>query len=526
MGRRCSEPIRFAWLLLATTLSSCGRTGVDNLPLEDERGGTGGRPDLRDPPSDRTGGATSVGGTGGSGPVVGGAPSGSGGMQAGAAGSLAGGAGEPCAIDTNGLDEAPWSLQFGDGAEQSGSAIVVGKDRSAYLSGAFEGEIDVGGGAMRSTTPANSFVARLDGRGKHVWSRALGDYVSVGAQALAVSEAGTLWCGGRFLATAEFGSGQTITAESEGAFLASFNSCGRNVVTKGFGSGTYGHAGIESLAGTSDGGVVAAGWFMSELNLGSEEWSDRSTNPSAFIARFDALGATVWAQHLGTAARDLSLTVDAIDNVHLAGSLTGSVALGGDILVPDAPGSRAFVAKLDPIGRLVWSHVDRAPKDDGQSSAGSVSVDGSGNTFVLGGLIDTSVEIGPLNLAWTCCGPTAFVMMIDPSGEPRWVKALGNQILVRLANGSNGMAVSSSAGAQGFDVWSFDPNGTEPVRQRFGGFSYVNVFGAAARDRSSLFVTGHFRGALDLGQGPFERTEGFDWDGFAARIPLDRSGEP
>ena len=46
----------------------------------------------------------------------------------------------------------------------------------------------------------------------------------------------------------------------------------------------------------------------------------------------------------------------------------------------------------------------------------------------------------------------------------------------------------------------------------------VAVFGIALDDRDSLVATGRFRGGLDLGSGALEPTQGFDWDGFVARV--------
>jgi hypothetical protein len=205
---------------------------------------------------------------------------------------------------------------------------------------------------------------------------------------------------------------------------------------------------------------------------------------------------------------------DASGNVLLAGGFDGSMNFGGDEL-PTAGKYDAFVAKFASDGKHIWS---RKFGDASTQAVRAIAVDPDGNIVVVGEF-EGALDLGEGSL--TSAGETdIFVAKFDSSGELVWGKRFGDaafQRPERVAVGPGGGVVVSgsfegtlnfggpplvSAGNEDAFIVSFGPSGDHIWSKRFGDGNFDQVATGVVMDNAgALFVTGFFRGTIDLAGG-------------------------
>jgi len=116
-----------------------------------------------------------------------------------------------------------WSKSFGGGANQYGWGVAVDASDNVILTGAMNGTVDFGGGALTSAGANDVFIAKLDPGGGHLASNRFGDANYQTAQAIAVDKWGRIVIAGYFEGTVNFGGGVLTSAGGEDAFVAKFN---------------------------------------------------------------------------------------------------------------------------------------------------------------------------------------------------------------------------------------------------------------------------------------------------------------
>ena len=165
--------------------------------------------------------------------------------------------------------------------------------------------------------------------------------------------------------------------------------------------------GARGIAVDSSGNILIAGDTESGdlpgLSNSSAQVDYKGMN-DAFVAKINSSGSAVeWLTYLGGTSNDSAsaVTVDSAGNVYVTG-FTGS----NDFPVYPSPTSvlqgtfggaggngsfytigDAFVTKLDPTGKLIWSTFLGGPLDD---AASAIAVDASGNVFVTGATVSTT----------------------------------------------------------------------------------------------------------------------------------------
>jgi hypothetical protein len=155
-----------------------------------------------------------------------------------------------------------WSKRFGDAGIQvaRGIAVDMATDR-VVITGYFAGSVDFGGGALTSKGSWDIFVAKFDGDGTHVWSKAFGDADSQTGEAVAVQSSGEVAITGTFYGTVNFGLGDLTSAGQGDVYIAYLDRSGKALWNKRFGDATYqlafgmvfDHAGSVILVGAFEG---------------------------------------------------------------------------------------------------------------------------------------------------------------------------------------------------------------------------------------------------------------------------------
>ncbi len=244
-----------------------------------------------------------------------------------------------------------WSKNFGDVGPQFAGAVVFDGAGNVLLDGHFSGSINFGGGPLVSTGGNDAFITKLDAGGAHVWSKRFGDGADQSATGVAVDQAGNVIFVGSFSGSVNLG-GAALTGTND-TFIAKLDAGGAHVWSKSFGDE---NAQIPTgVAVDGAGSVVVVGYSDGSVDFGGGPLTSAGA-ADTFIAKLDASGMWLWSQSFGDVGDQIpnGVAVDGAGNIVLVGYFNGSVDFGGGPLA-SAGAADTFVAKLDVNGAHLWS---------------------------------------------------------------------------------------------------------------------------------------------------------------------------
>jgi hypothetical protein len=135
---------------------------------------------------------------------------------------------------------------------------------------------------------------------------------------------------------------------------------------------------------------------------------------NAFVASFESNGKLLWSTYLGGSGMDkgTAIATDSRHNIYVTGftnSIDFPVTAGVVQKTLNGLGNNAFVAKLSPAGKLIWSTYLGA----GQTQGFSIAADNRGNVYVAGSTAGAG-------------GTDGFVTELNPTAsEIVWTKTIG-----------------------------------------------------------------------------------------------------
>jgi len=280
-----------------------------------------------------------------------------------------------------------WSRAFGAGNMDFGFAVTADID-GVFVTGAFQDTVDFGGGPLASEGGWETFVARYDSAGVHVWSRRFGDAAFQVGRGIATGLDGSAIVVGSFTGTIDFGGGSLVSSGSNDVFVARLDLAGGHVWSKRFGDTDIDDG--FGVAVDGSGSIVVTGEFRGSVNFGGGALTSAGSG-DIFLLSFDAGGTHQWSRRFGDSVRQLGIqvAVDGNRNVLTTGIFWGTVDLGGGGLT--SAGDRdIYLAKYDSLGTHLWSQrYGDIFVDEGQG----VAFDADGNAFVSG-QFDGTVDFG------------------------------------------------------------------------------------------------------------------------------------
>ncbi|HEX7505460.1 MAG TPA: hypothetical protein VF550_01730 [Polyangia bacterium] len=206
----------------------------------------------------------------------------------------------------------------------------------------------------------------------------------------------------------------------------------------------------ESVAVDNNGDVIIAGGYTGTLNFAGTTTAlpvvSDTTMALLYVAKLkSADGTGLVAQTWGTAGRTdaYALTIDAGNNIVVAGSLGGNIAFSGTISITDLGLTDAFVAKFTTALVPVWAksfgdaNFDQTAKAVAVSSAGDVFVGGSFKGS-MGSLAITSASTTALD-AWTvqlASADGSVICSAKAYGDAAGAQAVGAITQARTATGA------------------------------------------------------------------------------------------
>jgi len=381
----------------------------------------------------------------------------------------------------------------------------------------------------------NALVAKFDGSGDQIWSKAIPANPTGGLPYDVVHDpVGCIFFVGEFTGTLDLGGGELVGGGSgfdDDIVLAKFGSMGDHQWSRRAGS-----PGLDiawSAASDRDGNLLVTGVCGDSANFGAGPIITGARRANVFAVKYDGAGNHLWSRLFGSSSglafgtAGYRIAADAMGNVLIAGRFQGTVDFGGGPLTSAGEGD-AFIAKFDASGNHLWS---RRFGGIGQDGAFGLSLEAASGNVFLAGSSDGEIDFGGGALTGASAG---FLAKLDSGGSHIWSASLGDSTAaVGLANvGTNLIAVTGlftksvdlgggtliNRGGQDIFLAVYDLGGNHISSLGVGSSGTEVGLSAAADQSGGIFITGRFEGMLDFGGETIEAA-GYD-DIFLAKFVL------
>ncbi|MFO7677217.1 MAG: SBBP repeat-containing protein, partial [Thermoplasmatota archaeon] len=289
------------------------------------------------------------------------------------------------------------------------------------------------------------------------------------------------------------------------------------------------------VAVDTNGNVYVTGSITHSATFGSTTLTSYGTD-DILIAKLDAEGTWLWAQHAGGMSHDCGndVVVDADGNVYITGYFSDTATFGDTTLTANA--SDLFVAKLSTNG--VWQWAESATTiGDFIFDGNGIAVDNDGSAVVTGFFLGT-VLFGDTDIELTSNGDwDIFVAKISADGVWQWAenaggsgRDVGSDIV--LDGFGNAYVIGhffqtslfgdyelTSEGYSDVFVAKIDSTGVWQWAERAGGTSWDYGYGIAGDASGNTYITGEFQETASFGSTVLTSAE--DMDVFVAKLSND-----
>lgn len=156
-----------------------------------------------------------------------------------------------------------------------GEAVAVDGSGNVVVAGSLTGTVDFGGGAISGS----EFSLKLDPGGNHLWSKG---FVGASVSKIACDNAGNILMTGSFVGTTDLGGGTLVSAGGLDVFLVKLDGGGKHVWSRGFGE--ISDESGNSLAVYDSKTLLVAGGFGVNISLGGVPLANSGTD-NVFLAK-------------------------------------------------------------------------------------------------------------------------------------------------------------------------------------------------------------------------------------------------
>ncbi|MEZ4649342.1 MAG: FlgD immunoglobulin-like domain containing protein [Candidatus Eisenbacteria bacterium] len=312
-------------------------------------------------------------------------------------------------------------------ATQYGSieAIAMDAQGNHYISGSFEGTIQIGnnGPSYQSPSDRDVFVAMLSPTGDHIWSTISEGAGDEGTADLAILPDGSVAVVG-FTFSNPFGfqgSMQPGKGMSD-AWGAVFSPTGSLVWVSVWGGESTDSATTVAVNVSGQGtSTIIGGHFRNTVDFGLGSRTSQGQD-DWFLLEHKSAGPILADAVFGGTASELNCNIDVDDagSVFLLGSSAGPLDLGNGPLSPK--GSFDIVlAKLPGVGSLAtWSQRFGSVETD----HGNSIVLGEDGTIYVGGAFSGAIDLGNVTLV-SNGARDGWIAAFDPAGGFGWAQSMG-----------------------------------------------------------------------------------------------------
>jgi hypothetical protein len=392
-----------------------------------------------------------------------------------------------------------WAVSFGAaGSQVKPARIDIAPDGTIYVGGTFTGTVDFGTGSVASNGGADLFVAAFDMNGAIRWVATGGGSANESLGALIVGPQGDVFVTGAMPDNGgTFGDLEVPAGSGSANYEAVLARLGAN------GSWQWvnltGGAGSDSgtaLANGPQGALWWGGTYLGSMEIGGSQLVSEG-GKDIFVALVNTETGEVSnaMSHGGRGADQLNSLLADGDGGFYA---AGSQAAGislGDLELADSGSTDGFVARYQTHAGWTWAQSLGGDEED---MAVSLASDDEGRIYAAGYFKSSSIQAGQ-HSASNSFGITAdgFLARFDGSGEVKWIRGFGGE----NNEYTRGLTHSTLGGLHvvGYAESGFTVGEFEiPAPSGYSDAFFVRLNGASSQAPRSISVTASAGGGFEV----------------------------
>jgi len=244
-----------------------------------------------------------------------------------------------------------WDHTYGGPTLAVAADLTIDGAGNASVTGAFTSPTDFGSGLEDPGSERWTFLLSLDAEGNHRWARTFaGSFVA--GHGVAADDEGNTFAVGTFTDSINIDGRMRASAGDRDVFLVSFDQDGTYRWDRTFG-GTGSDQGMATAYSGRD-RLVAVGSFSSPIDFGNGIRTPTGTD--LFVLDLDTDGNRHWDRHFDGRSELVgrAVTVDSSRSTFVTGFYTGEVDFGGGLRTG---ANRGFLFKLRDDGTYAWDQV-------------------------------------------------------------------------------------------------------------------------------------------------------------------------
>ncbi len=203
-----------------------------------------------------------------------------------------------------------------------------------------------------------------------------------------------------------------------------------------------------AIANTKAGAVIA-GQFAGELKSGQRTRLQNSGRNDGFVASLSDSGKVLWQVAVGGEGNDQlrAIEIDSDGNIYATGFVSGAAKDDSQIIPASAAGPDAYLLKLSPNGKTLWTRRLAGPFADAGTA---LAIAGDGTVFWGGHFQKEArlLEYADMPAIVSDGGVDVFVAAFDPQGKPKWLRSFGgkqaDELVDLAADGHGNVVVAGS----------------------------------------------------------------------------------
>lgn len=270
-----------------------------------------------------------------------------------------------------------WSFEIGDAVLED---LAATDDHLVAVGRLDSGATaDFGGGPISSAGGTDAVIVRWTTGGAHDWSAGYGDAQNQRATSVSLTPAGAIRVAGTLDGSIDFGGGSVTASSGSELFVAGLGGDGGHLFSRALAGNFSAFSRVRVAAGNGNRTVLACD-YTATCNLGGATFSSMGSNDIA-LASYSGAGSHEWSATYGTTGIEFINDVVVADSTGVAIVLQAgaNVDLGGGTLPTTSSFFNDCLAVYDDAGAHKYSATY------GSGSTLRVHRDATGDLYVQGG---------------------------------------------------------------------------------------------------------------------------------------------